>query len=450
MAAEPGHWSVAVVGAGPAGLFAARELCNHGVDVTLFNRDIKPGGLAEYGIYPDKLKMKDGLRAQIKQILNCGNIHYYGNVTVGENQPLTLEKLKEWGFSAIVVTIGAQGTKWLGLPGERIPGVYHAKEVVYYYNHLPPFSQSPIKIGKKVAIIGVGNVMADVSHYLIHMRKVDEVYAIARRGPAETKFDRKEMESFSSNLDLGDFEAEMKRVAPVMLSLGQDPSVPRQMIADAVGKGLPKDSDTKFRFRFLLSPVRIHGSNASGVEGLELEENTLVMDKDQVKARGLGRYFVLDVDTVIFAIGDRVDDHLGLPTTGSEYAKSDHPAFPVESTSYEVMDPATHENLPGLFVGGWSRNASSGVVGIARRDGVQCAASVMQYLTNGAAPSDIEAETVKSKLIELGYEPVEKPMLEPLLRAEETQAQRLGIPDFKFDSNEEMLAAIHEESAMQS
>jgi len=97
MVAEPGHWSVAVVGAGPAGLFAARELCNQGVEVALFNRDIKPGGLAEYGIYPDKLKMKDGLRAQFKQILNCGTIHYYGNVTVGENQPLTLEMLREWG-----------------------------------------------------------------------------------------------------------------------------------------------------------------------------------------------------------------------------------------------------------------------------------------------------------------------------------------------------------------
>lgn len=449
MAAQPGHWSVAVIGAGPAGLFAARELCTHGVDVTLFNRDIKPGGLAEYGIYPEKLKMKDGLRAQFKQILNCGNIHYYGNVTLGQDHPLTLEMLKDWGFSAIIVTIGAQGTKWLGLPGESIPGVYHAKEVVYHYNHLPPFSQIPIKIGKKVAIIGMGNVMADLSHYLIHMRKVDEVYAVARRGPAEMKFDRKEMESFSSNLDLDDFEAEIKRVMPTMLSLGQDPSVSHQLVTNAVEKAQPRDSDTRFRFRFLLSPVRIHGSNSSGVQGLELEENTLVMEKDQIKARGVGKYLVLGVDTVVFAIGDRVDDRLGVPTIGSEYAKSDHPDYPVEGTSYELLDPTTHENLSGIFVGGWSRNASSGVVGIARRDGVQCAAAVLQYLNSGVEPSDVAADGIRNHLAELGYEPVEKPMLESLARAEETQAQRLGVPEFKFDSNEEMLAAIREEEAMQ-
>jgi len=64
----PGN-SVAIIGAGPAGLFAARELAHHGVRVTLFNRDIKPGGLAEYGIYPDKIKMKEGLRAQFRATL---------------------------------------------------------------------------------------------------------------------------------------------------------------------------------------------------------------------------------------------------------------------------------------------------------------------------------------------------------------------------------------------
>lgn len=436
-----------MVGAGPAGLFTARELCNHGADVCLFNRDIKPGGLAEYGIYPDKLKMKDGLRNQFKHNLNCGDIYYFGNVTVGEDYPLTLAKLKEMGFSAIVVTIGAQGTKWLGLPGERLPGVYHAKEVVYHYNHLPPYGQMPIRIGKRAAIIGVGNVMTDLAHYLIHRCKVDEVYAIARRGPAETKFDRKEMESFSSNLDLQDFDSELKRVTPTMLALGQDPEAPRKMITDAIGEGLPKDSETRFRFRFLLSPVRIHGSEVSGVEELELEENTLVLEDDKVKARGLGRYIALNVDTVIFSIGDQVDDRLGLPILGSEYSKSDHPHYPVEGISYEVMDPVTRKEIPGMFVAGWSRNASSGVVGLARRDGVQCAAAVVQYLNNGIAPSKVEPEWVKARLVEMGYTPVQNEALELLAEAEKEQADRLGIPNFRFDSNEEMLKAIAETPA---
>jgi len=74
---------VAVIGAGPAGLYAARELANAGVNVALINRDIKPGGLAEYGIYHNKYKMKAGLRAQFQQILGMQNIHYYGKIWKG-------------------------------------------------------------------------------------------------------------------------------------------------------------------------------------------------------------------------------------------------------------------------------------------------------------------------------------------------------------------------------
>ena len=73
--ADHGTHYIAVIGAGPAGLFAARELAQQGVQVVLFNRDIKPGGLAEYGIYPDKHRMKEGLRAQFRQILALDNVH---------------------------------------------------------------------------------------------------------------------------------------------------------------------------------------------------------------------------------------------------------------------------------------------------------------------------------------------------------------------------------------
>jgi len=442
MAEESGRWSVAVVGAGPAGLFAARELSNHGADVFLFNRDIKPGGLAEYGIFPDKLRMKDGIRAQIFQIIGCSNIHYFGNVTVGEDKPLTLNGLWKMGFSAILVTSGAQGTKWLGLPGERLPGAYHAKEVVYNYNHLPPYSEMPLKIGKRAVIIGVGNVMADVARYLIHHMKIEEVTAVARRGPAEVKFDRKELESFVNNIDLEDFDAEIRRVAPVMLALGQDPNLSRKLINDAMEKGLPKDSDTKFRMRFLYSPTRIFGNESMGVEGLEVEENTLIQVGEDTKARGLGSTQLWDVDTVIFAIGDRVDEMLGLPLNGSEYVKSAHPRYPVEGTSFEVMDPKTNADIPGVFVAGWSRNASAGVVGIARRDGVQCAQAIVQYLKERGGSAPIDPDEVRATLREMGYVVVEKEMLGTLYRAEKAQAERLGLPEFKFDTNEAMLNAL--------
>ena len=88
------RFKAAVIGAGPAGMFAARELARNGVEVSLFNRDIKPGGLAEYGIYPDKHAMKEGLRNQFRQILEIPEIHYYGNVVVGQHADLTLDDLR--------------------------------------------------------------------------------------------------------------------------------------------------------------------------------------------------------------------------------------------------------------------------------------------------------------------------------------------------------------------
>lgn len=79
------HHLVAVVGAGPAGLYAAQYLARKGVQVVLFNRDIKPGGLAEYGIFPDKHKMRLGLQMQFNRILEMPEVRYLGNVVVGQS-----------------------------------------------------------------------------------------------------------------------------------------------------------------------------------------------------------------------------------------------------------------------------------------------------------------------------------------------------------------------------
>ena len=99
---------VAVVGAGPAGLYAAKQLAAEGVRVALINRDIKPGGLAEYGIYHSKHKMKEGLRKQFRRILENPEISYYGNVVVGKDSGLSLDDLYNLGFQALMVTVGAQ------------------------------------------------------------------------------------------------------------------------------------------------------------------------------------------------------------------------------------------------------------------------------------------------------------------------------------------------------
>ena len=429
------QYFVAVIGAGPAGLFGARELVNLGARVALFNRDIKPGGLAEYGIYPNKYTMKNGLRKQFRQIMELPNLDYYGNVTVGSQGDLTLGDLRALGFQVILVTAGAQGTKWLGLPGEELEGVYHAKDVVYYYNHLPPYSQKTFRFGKRCAVIGAGNVMLDITHFLSREEKVDEVIAVVRRGPAEVKFDKKEMEYVIASLDQAALDAEIQRVTPIMQAVGQDPEAAHASILEALPKALPKTSQTRFRFEFLASPVRMIGDAEGRLTQVELEDNILLASNGDTKAKGTGNKRRLDVETVVFAIGDKVDDSFGLPVEWNEFVKNQSPRFPVDGISYESP-------FEDVFVGGWSRKASSGLVGIARKDGTNAAKAVWQYLLQTKQPAEANAEAVSSKLKSLGKPIVLKEDVKKLEAIEAAETQKRGVEEFRFNNNDEMLQVM--------
>lgn len=437
---------VVVIGAGPTGIYAARSLAAAGVKVILLNRDIKPGGLAEYGIYHDKYKMKQGLRKQFRQILDHDNIIYFGNVTVGEDTDLSLSDIRQLGFDSIVVTVGAQGTKRLDLPGEDLRGVYHSKELVYYYNHLPPYSTRKIEIGKRVAVVGAGNVMMDIAHWVIRDLKVDEVIAVVRRGPAEVKFSKAELEIIASNLDLQAFDEEMARVAPVMENLGQDVAAAKEYLLSALPKALPAVSDTRFRFYFLASPLEMISDPSGRVCALDVEENTLIAtESGSIKARGLGIKRSIDLDTVIFAIGDTVDARFGLPVNQwNEYVKNPNPSYPVEGISYEVFDPQKNQPIEGVFIAGWSREASTGLVGVARKDGTNGAQAVLQYLENRApVTQQTDPETNLLELIrKTGASVVTWKQIKKLEDCEQAEADRLGLVEFKFRTNDEMLAMI--------
>lgn len=441
---EQNQGVVAVIGAGPAGLYAARQLASEGLEVLLLNRDIKPGGLAEYGIYYDKYKMKDGLRKQFRQILAMPNIHYFGNVMVGQDGDITLDELRKLGFQAIMVTVGAQGTKWLGLPGEDLKGVYHAKDIVYHYNKLPPYSTQEFAVRGRVALIGVGNVMMDIAHWAIRDLKVDEVVAVARRGPAEVKFSKKEMEAVARNLDLEALDVELERVRPIMESIGQDVQAAKTYILSGLPKAMEQVSETRFRFDFLASPTRILGDEAGNVTGLEVEDTTLVPKNGDTKAVSLGTRRVLDVDTVVFCIGDRVDDHFGLPVKWNEFVKNPEPRFALDGLSYEAYDSEAGQPVEGVFVAGWSREASSGLVGVARKDGENGARAMLQYLQTAPSVDDPKKiiEEAGRILSRSGKHLVTKEDVACLEAYEVKEAQRLGLEECKLKTNEEMLKAI--------
>lgn len=440
---------VIVVGAGPAALYCTGKLAEAGHTVLILNRDLKPGGLAEYGIYPTKHKMKEGLRNQFRRILAHPRVHYFGNVAVRRDGTVRWEDLTALKPSAIVVGAGAQGTKSLGVPGEDGPSVYHAKDLVYHYNRLPPFSEREFPMGERVAVIGIGNVMVDIAHYLITMRRVGEVIAVARRGPKERAYDDREMEAIAASIDRAALREELERIRPRLEPLGQN--------VDALYQELTRDCDvppkngaspTRLTFRFLASPSRIIRDEQGRLVALEVEENTLVDRGGKLAAKGLGQVSRLPVDTVIFAIGDRVDPTLGLPVKDGGYATSPAPdPQDPEAAKYQVFDPQTGRPVDGAFVIGWSRSASEGVVGKARQDGEKGAAVVNRFLARRPRLSRREIYQHRigplyRRLREQQVPIVHKGLWRMLEKVEREEAGKQRLPEFKFGRNEEMLAVL--------
>jgi ferredoxin--NADP+ reductase len=440
--------TVFVVGAGPAGLFAAQKLALAGHEVVIFNRDVKLGGLAEYGIYPVKDKMKVGLRKQFAKVLSLPNVYYFGHVPISTNSAVTIETLREFKPAAMVFAVGAQGTKSLGLPGEDARGVYSAKDFVYFYNQLPPFASQDFSTGKRVAIIGMGNVMVDIARWLIlddPAHRAEEIIVVARRGPLEAKFDDKEFAQIHMHLDRQAFQEELQRVQDRMRAVGQDIARVPQETFVCLSK-FPEQPRVapRLTFRFMNSPVAITPGPDGRIARLTLEENILVDRNGSIAAKATGETSDIEVDTMIFAIGDRHDASVGLPY-GKEGYVTGAPADP--NACYQVFDPDCGKSCEGMFVVGWARKPSEGLVGIARHDGEVGAACVAEYLSRTPAPQSAPSAEIERALAAKGVRFVSKSDLSLLAKTEEREAQARGVAYFKFSDDEVMLSAIENEKA---
>lgn len=439
---------VIVVGCGPAGMSVANLMSKAGHEVILFNRDIKFGGLAEYGIFPNKLKLRGGLRKTYWEILERPNVHYFGNVSVGRDKDLTVEDLRSLGPSALVFATGAQGTKTIGVEGDSAQGVYHAKDVVYHFNRLPGFGERPFDMGRRVAVIGVGDVMVDIAHWLIRYKQVEQVTAIARRGPAERKYNPKEIRAICSTIDKAALEQEFERIGPRLQAAGQHPADILKGMQDEFTKCEPLTSRTKMGFRFLASPKRVLVDQQNRVRGLEIEETKLEPKGADFSAVGLKQYYEFPCDSVVFAVGDKVDETVGLPYKNGVFVTN--PASSgnePDDALFQAYDEASEKIMEGVFLAGWARKASEGLVGVAKRDGEWCAEVVGRYLETlvprDKAVVDNLFRKVHALLKERKVQSIDAAGLRALEKAEkEHGASSDCIGEFKFATNQEMLAHI--------
>ncbi len=440
---------IVVAGAGPAGMAVANMLAKAGHEVVILNRDIKFGGLAEYGIFPAKLKLRGGLKKQYWDMLQQPNVHYFGNVSIGRDKDLTVDDLRTLGASAIVFAIGAQGTKAIGVEGDSATGVYHAKDVVYHFNRLPGFGDRPFEMGQHVAVIGVGDVMVDIAHWLIRYKKVERVTAIARRGPAERKYNPKEIRAVCANMDVEGLEQEFERVRARLEAVGQIPGDLLKGMMDEFTKCEPKVTEGKMGFRFLASPKRVLVGSDNRVRALELEETKLEPKGDDTAAVGLKQLYEFPVDSVVFAVGDKVDESVGLPYKNGVYVTNPNKTSnDPDDALFQAYDESTGTVVDGVFLAGWARKASEGLVGVAKRDGEWCAEVVMRYLATRPAGNPGSIQTVLGKLHatlrDRKCRPVDLNGLRVLEKAEKIHREEKAdcIGEYKFVRNQDMLTFI--------
>lgn len=437
---------ILLVGAGPAGMAVASSLAKAGNEVIILNRDIKFGGLAEYGIFPSKLKLRGGLKKQYWELLERPNVHYFGNVSIGNGKDLTVEEVRSLGASVVVFSIGAQGTKAIGVEGDSAKGVFHAKDVVYHFNRLPGFGDRPFDMGKHVAIIGAGDVMVDISHWLVRYKKVERVTAIVRRGPAERKYNPKEIRAVCANMDMEGITKEVARIKDRLAAVGQNPEEVFTSLTGEFTKCEPIVSGTKMGFKFLASPKRILVDGNNRVRGLEMEDNKLEPKSDDTVAVGLKQYYEFPCDSVIFAVGDKVDETVGLPyKSGMFVTNPNKTGNDPDDALFQAYDEATGKILDGVFLAGWARKASEGLVGIAKRDGDWCAEVVSRYLAT-KQPGDhtkVILDKLKTILNDRKSHPVDVKSLRALEAAEKAHKDAPDcIGEFKYASNQEMIGLI--------
>lgn len=298
---KPSGKKVAIIGSGCAGMTAACDLRKAGHDVEVFEALHELGGVLRYGIPPFRLP-RTILDKEINNLEKMGVI-FHKNVVVGKS--ITLEQLKEDGFDAIFICSGAGLPKMLNVEGENLNGVFSANEFLTRVNLMhagQENSATPLRVGKKVAIFGGGNVAMDAARTAVRVG-FDEVYIIYRRTEKEL---------------------------PARL----------EEIRHAKEEGII--------FKFLYAPKEILGENGY-VKGVELEVMELGEPDDSGRRRPVatGKTEVMDLDTVIVALGTGPNPII------QKSAQAEGMDIITDKKGYIVVDGETRcTNIPTVYAGG--------------------------------------------------------------------------------------------------
>ncbi len=311
---RPNGKKVAIVGAGPAGLTAAADLAKLGYDVTIFEAFHEPGGVLIYGI-PEFRLPKALVKKEIEGLKKLG-VKILTNVIVGKSITID-ELLEEEGYKAVFIGSGAGLPKFMGIPGENLNGVYSANEFLTRINLMKaydfPNSHTPIKRGKRVAVVGGGNVAMDAARSALRLG-ADEVHIVYRRSEAEMPARLEEIhhakeegiifDVLTNPVEILGQDGWVKGLKCVRMELGEPDESGRRRPVPVKGSEFVMDMDIVI-MAIGTSPNPLIASTTPGLNvqkwgGIIADEETGATSKDRVYAGGDA---VTGAATVILAMG---------------------------------------------------------------------------------------------------------------------------------------------------
>lgn len=394
---------IAVIGSGPAGIYATEALTRKGeASVDVIDALPCPYGLVRYGVAPDHPKIRS-IVATLRTVLEHPDVRFLGNVQVGKD--LTTEDLSQH-YDAVILAMGAAVDRRMGIPGEDLPGSVSATDFVAWYNGHPDAPIDRFTLGARTAVVvGMGNVAVDVARILakspddlrttdlpdhvldvLDRSAVRDIFMIGRRGPVQGKFTTKELRELG---DIADADvivdaAELELDEMSERELATSPAARRNLETLRGWAERPLvGRSRRLHLRFWLRPVEVLGDDQ--VSGLLVERTRL---DEHGNAVGTGKTSQLDADMILRSIGYRGTALPGLPfdaTTGV-----------VPNVAGRVLRDGVP--VPGWYVAGWIKRGPTGVIGTNRRDAYESVTALLEDAP-ALAPAAIRDQEAVTQLL---------------------------------------------------
>ena len=416
-------YKIAIVGAGPAGYFAAQALQNLANEEISFSIDMierlpTPWGLVRSGVAPDHPKIKTVSKV-FEKIANTEGFRLFGNVELGID--VSIEQLRE-RYDAVVIATGSALGKKLGIPGEDLPGSLSAAAFVPWYNAHPDFKDESIDLSShRAVVIGAGNVAMDVARILalepseldptdtadhaieaLKNSAIREVLLSARRGPEHAAFTAPELRELPK-LEHTNVIIHKSDIDAALIRVGENIEKDVKSNLDAMTLAAEKEPTSHERtltLQFLATPLEIKGNG-------KVEE--IIFQRT-----GTDETFSVECGLVITAIGYEAHPLPGVPYENGKVINTDG-----------VVDD-------GLYVVGWAKRGPSGVIGTNKSDAADVMNLLVSHLGEPKQSGDI-TEVISHKKV------ITQQHWEKINAAEIAAGEVLGKPRRKAVSREELL-----------